>query len=156
MRKILILAIAAYSSLTPTLAHAERIWEHTVHQGRDLLTPPQTSLECANWINVLGTDQCIGHALKCKYMNSRITIVVNGPSNEEIKNKVNHCGQSAIRDGIFAGLAALIVTSGADGFSTFLSTSGASFNACIRSIAGNAISLDYENPTHWDRDWGGC
>ena len=135
-----------------TNAYAERLWSHTIHDGRDPFTPPQTKIgDCVNWIYPFGAKVCVGWSTKFKYMNSKIIIYVDGPSSEGVKNKIGQCGTEAVKSGVFAAVPAAIASGGAAAFNTFMTTAGVSFKTCVESI-GSGFSIGYENPTGWT-DW---
>jgi hypothetical protein len=148
---ILVILIACVGS-----AHAERLWSHTLHDGRDPFSPPHTRMDCVNWAYPWpGAKICVGHRVQCRYIKSKFIIWVDGPTAQGAREKAQKCGDDALRAGLLAAAPELIATLGAKGWDTFLATSGASFKACVISI-GASVNAGYDNPVYREENWGGC
>lgn len=134
-------------------AFADRLWEHTIHQGRDPFTLPQTSLECVNWWHSPLGDQCIGHALQCKFMQTRVTLHVDGPQN--LLQVVRDCASEAAVAGALSGVAAAYPL-GPSAWIAAFDTFSRTFRECIYNRMPQALTPQLENPASWDNNWGPC
>lgn len=157
MKSFKVLSLALITSLSCSSAFADRLWTHTIHDGRDPLTPPHTRLDCVNWAYPWpGAKICVGHKLSCQFMESRIAVIVEGTPIADYAAKAQRCGDEAVRNGVIAGVIAAAATGGISAADAFMSAAGASFTSCIqRELSGAAPTVRTENPTHWG-EWGSC
>ena len=137
-------------------AHAEKLWEQVLYDGRDPFSAPHTKLDCANWARPLpGTKICVGHRVQCKYIKSRVIVWIKGPRTNQVEEQAIRCGEDSLQAGWFAALPQLILSLGASGWDTFLSAAGSDFASCVGRIVSD-VQIGYDNHSHREGRWGSC
>lgn len=133
------------------------LWRAVIHRGRDPSTPPQTMVECVNWAYPLpGVKICIGHALRCKHMNSELVVRVTGPDGNEVKDKVMRCAETSAAKAAVSGILVGWTTGGMAGGSAALGTFTDSIKSCVGDALSGSINSVLDNPNAWDDNWGSC
>ena len=152
---VAILALLVCLVTPSNKAHADKLWEHTIHDGRDPYSVPKTKISCAKWAKIPGAKVCIGHKVQCKYIQSKVSIWIEGLPQTESKSKVEQCGDNAFKTGLLFALPQLILTSGTSGGDTFLRTAGADLARCVSNVGTN-VKLRYGSDSYRDREWTRC
>lgn len=125
-----------------------------LHQGRDPFTPPQTKIE---WVpsSIPGIP---APKLQCKFMMSKVEIVIEGPDEEDVRREVVDCLRDGATRGLVVGLISAYASGGTAAVSVGLATFVASVESCLEAKLGRelTISARIENDARWDEDWGSC
>lgn len=89
-------------------------------------------------------------------MNSEAAVVVEGPSEEDVKNQFDECLRSAAITSLIAGLSTGYLTGGAGAIQAALAAFGTTLTSCIENGIGkdiDDITTKIENNSIWDEDW---
>lgn len=123
-----------------------------IHDGRDPFTPPHSKVD---WVksSIPGIP---APRVQYQYMNSKVTLVVEGPSGDEIKKQFDDCVKEAAVAGLLAGLVTAYLTSGTGGMAASIVTFTNTLRFCIEKALKkdiDAVSAHIESQSHWDADW---
>ena len=135
-----------------------KLLELVIHNGRDPFTPPQTRTDCVNWVrSPWGSNECLGHALRCKFYHSRLALVITGPDNNELKRRVEHCARRSLSVFVISALAEAYLTGGSSGFNGAWKAAGAVFTECVAEESSASIEAFIDpKGAGWQRNFGGC
>lgn len=123
----------------------------SVYKGTDPFTLPQTKVV---WVktSIPGVKQPV---LKKKWMNVDVQLVVEGPDDNDVRDKVYNCLRGAAIKGLIAGIIGGYATGGAAAVTTGISTFAASLDSCVETELkkGVDISAELRTDSHWDKAW---
>ena len=140
----------------PGMAYsADKIWEHTIHSGRDPFSPPKTKISCVKMAKFFGAKTCVGWKMQCKHIRSRISIWIKGPNTPKIKRKAEECGKLALTAGALSSLVALKLAGKEAAWKTFIETTGGAFKLCVKKM-GSGFFIGYDSRSRRDKKWGSC
>jgi uncharacterized membrane protein len=124
----------------------------TLHDGRDPFTPPLTKVD---WV-ASSIPWVKAPRVQKRWMNSKIVLVIEGPSGQDIQDQFRKCLASAALSGLLAGLVTAYVTTGVGGVSagltTFMNTLKSCLDAALKKDIDN-ISARIESSSGWDPNW---
>lgn len=130
----------------PSFGGLPQDYRHTLHSGRDPLTPPRTKTDTVP-SSIPGIP---GLRTRCQFMHSQIILVVSFRGAES-------AARQCVNEGIGAGMVAAVVATVATGGGGPAAGSSVAYQyigACLAArLPGATVRI--ENPTGWG-DWGGC
>ncbi len=121
-----------------------------VHDGTDPFTPPQSKLD---WVDtsIPGVKQPV---IRWRRMISRVSVVVEGPEGDDVRNQFNACVTKAAVTSLVSGFVAGFASGGMAGLTTAMTSFVASLDNCVESALGRAVDITahVDSDSRWS-DW---
>lgn len=129
-------------------------FEFEVAVWRDPLTPPHTKTECNRVCDgPFGVKFCCGYGTECQWMECRAVLIVDLPTEQDARARLEECHRKAAIAGLATGIVAAATGGGAvpAAFEAYVSY----FSACAQEALGTSVSVRIDQRCGWS-NWVGC
>lgn len=124
---------------------------YEIHRGRDPFTLPQTKVD---WVatSIPGIKQPV---IRYKFMNSEISLILEGPDETDVKAALRGCLQEAAVISLVAGIVGGYAAGGTAGVAAGVAAFATTVDSCLESKLKRELNVTAEmrNSSHWDQNW---